>query len=228
MRLDVYLAERGYAETRARAKRLIESGAVSLDGEAPESMCGMHPYAADDSRAHVNESGTNIFENGSSTYPFKSLRRAVNAVRLHVMDSIQLDGNVIYPHTIRNVNTVIYPSGSTFEAALTIVASNLVFGATTFNAQLRIIYASTVQLLGCTYNGADEMQITDGSVVSEAPSVHNAPIRVANGFYRLSSSNTSETLTIACTGNSLLQLNRSSTTGITAGGGTTILTPGTK
>ena len=33
MRLDVYLAEHGYAETRARAKRLIESGAVSLDGK---------------------------------------------------------------------------------------------------------------------------------------------------------------------------------------------------
>lgn len=32
MRLDVYLTERGFAETRARAKRLIESGAVLLDG----------------------------------------------------------------------------------------------------------------------------------------------------------------------------------------------------
>ena len=32
MRLDVYLTEHGLAETRARAKRLIESGAVLLDG----------------------------------------------------------------------------------------------------------------------------------------------------------------------------------------------------
>ena len=32
MRLDVYLTEHGLAETRARAKRLIESSAVSLDG----------------------------------------------------------------------------------------------------------------------------------------------------------------------------------------------------
>jgi 23S rRNA (cytidine1920-2'-O)/16S rRNA (cytidine1409-2'-O)-methyltransferase len=34
MRLDIYLTERGFAETRARAKRLIESGAVLLDGIA--------------------------------------------------------------------------------------------------------------------------------------------------------------------------------------------------
>lgn len=34
MRLDIYLTERGLAETRARAKRLIESGAVLLDGVA--------------------------------------------------------------------------------------------------------------------------------------------------------------------------------------------------
>lgn len=202
--------------------------AVSLDGEAPFSMCGQQPYAVDDSRAHVNESGEYIFENGTQTYPFKSLRRAINAIRLHIMDSVQLDGNVIYAHTLRNVNTVIYPSGHTFEAALTIVESTVTIGATTFNAQLRIIYASTVMLLGCTYNGTDELTISDGSVVSEAPSVHNAPIRVANGFYRLSSSNTAEALTVACTGNSLLQINRTSTTGITAGGGTTVLTPGTK
>ena len=32
MRLDVYLTEQGKAESRARAKRLIESGAVLLDG----------------------------------------------------------------------------------------------------------------------------------------------------------------------------------------------------
>ena len=32
MRLDSYLAEHGFAESRARAKRLIESGAVCLDG----------------------------------------------------------------------------------------------------------------------------------------------------------------------------------------------------
>ena len=32
MRLDLYLVECGLAESRARAKRLIESGAVSLDG----------------------------------------------------------------------------------------------------------------------------------------------------------------------------------------------------
>ncbi|MBQ8716757.1 MAG: TlyA family RNA methyltransferase [Clostridia bacterium] len=32
MRLDIYLTERALAQTRARAKRLIESGAVSLDG----------------------------------------------------------------------------------------------------------------------------------------------------------------------------------------------------
>lgn len=32
MRLDVYLAERGLAGSRARAKRLIEAGAVSVDG----------------------------------------------------------------------------------------------------------------------------------------------------------------------------------------------------
>lgn len=32
MRLDMYLVEHGFAQSRARAKRLIESGAVSLDG----------------------------------------------------------------------------------------------------------------------------------------------------------------------------------------------------
>ena len=32
MRLDIYLVERGLAQSRARAKRLIESGAVSVDG----------------------------------------------------------------------------------------------------------------------------------------------------------------------------------------------------
>ena len=34
MRLDIYLTERGLAETRARAKRMIESGALLLDGVA--------------------------------------------------------------------------------------------------------------------------------------------------------------------------------------------------
>ena len=34
MRLDVYLTEQGYAESRARAKRLIESGCVMLNGVA--------------------------------------------------------------------------------------------------------------------------------------------------------------------------------------------------
>lgn len=33
MRLDVYLAENGYAESRERAKRLIEAGAVLVDGK---------------------------------------------------------------------------------------------------------------------------------------------------------------------------------------------------
>lgn len=33
MRLDVYLVEHGLAQSRARAKRLIESGAVSVEGE---------------------------------------------------------------------------------------------------------------------------------------------------------------------------------------------------
>jgi 23S rRNA (cytidine1920-2'-O)/16S rRNA (cytidine1409-2'-O)-methyltransferase len=36
MRLDLYLVEKGYAESRARAKRLIEAGSVTLDGRVAE------------------------------------------------------------------------------------------------------------------------------------------------------------------------------------------------
>ena len=36
MRLDVYLAERGYAESRERAKRLIAEGLVLVDGVMAE------------------------------------------------------------------------------------------------------------------------------------------------------------------------------------------------
>ena len=32
MRLDVYLVERGYAESRERAKKLIAAGMVQVDG----------------------------------------------------------------------------------------------------------------------------------------------------------------------------------------------------
>ena len=189
-------------------------------------MCGMFPTGQDETRVQVDESGTNIFENGTNTYPFKSLRRAAKAVRIGVAQNIGLLSDVEYNCTLRDVSCVIYPNSHHFKGTVTIVASNITFGSTVFEQALSVIYASIVDILGATYQGT--IMVGDGAILSESPSTHQGAITVNGGFYRLSSSNTSEALTVNCVGNSLLQLNRASTTGITAGGGTTILTPGTK
>lgn len=204
----------------------VQFMALCLDGDAPISMCGMFPTGVDDARVQVNENGTNIFENGTTTYPFKSLRRALKAVKCGIATNIGLLDDVEHDCIIRDVKCVIYPNHHKFNGTVTVVASNIVFGSTTFEKAFSAIYSSVVDVLGATYKGT--IMVGDGGILSESPSTHQGAITVNGGTYRLSSSNVSETLTVSCVGNSLLQLNRSSTAGITAGGGTTVLTPGTK
>lgn len=109
MRLDVYLAERGFAESRAKAKFLISESAVTLDGavvkkpsfeidaDAPHeivvaevcpyvSVGGMKLEAALE-RFGVSPSGLVAIDIGSSTGGFTDCLLAHGAVHVYAVDS---------------------------------------------------------------------------------------------------------------------------------------------
>ena len=65
MRADVYLTERGYAPSRGRARLMIESGGVTVDGvpvkkPAQEISDGEHTVSVEDPLAYVSRGGLKL------------------------------------------------------------------------------------------------------------------------------------------------------------------------
>lgn len=108
MRADLYLSEHGYAPSRERAKRMIESGNVTVDGitirkSAQEISDGNHAIAVADPLAyvsrgglkleaaldafHVNVNGITALDIGASTGGFTDCLLQRGASRIYAVDA---------------------------------------------------------------------------------------------------------------------------------------------
>ena len=106
MRLDLYLVDRGLAPSRERAKRLILSGAVTLDGaladKPSQEVTGEHSISVKNERFvgrggeklsaalaafHIDPRGMRAIDIGASTGGFTDCLLSLGATRVGAVDS---------------------------------------------------------------------------------------------------------------------------------------------
>lgn len=179
-----------------------------------------------------------IFENGSRPFPFKSLERACIAASHNFGGG--LPGNVMLPSVVNEPNKdtldiraqsfalVGHEGGTTIQQPIkfTRCQCNMGLYPITFAGKLTINAHSDVRMIQGN-NNIGEVEINASKFIESKPNHHTGRVVVDGSFYIMSIV-PEETPNVVTTNQCIVQVNKTVATGISAGGGATVLTSGVK
>ena len=215
--------------------------AINLTGSSPASMLKDSPWS-DNQQINFALSYADmglIFENGSGSYPIKSLTRACIAASKSYGSGIA--GNIFLPSVVNETNkqTIRIRAnhvGITAPSGGCRIVNPILFirtkanvggpGSVTFESDLTLNANANIRFMNGN-NVFHGIGVADSLLREDAPNSHLGSVNISGSTYYMSIL-PEQTPNVVTSRQCLLQVNKPEATGFTVGGGATLLTSGIK
>ena len=209
---------------------------INLTGNSPAFLVTDRLPAGEQNNVVLSYDDPDLIYETGLTYPVKRLYRACAMANYNWGGNI--DGNVVLPSVVSEPTAEIHivykcaltaPSGGcVFANPIRFIRANVFTGGgpMTFNGNF-VVQSNSRVTIGQIDNAFNTMRIANSELNECQPNSHVGHIDVDGANYKMSI-RAAETPDVRSINSSIIQINKTNSTGISAGGGTTVLLAGVK